>query len=203
MGPTQPRLSKNQLRVKRKQRIKQKRNQEKKRKNKQRRHKDRTNKFHGATSPKSPKGDHARCFRAHLTRAVVSVHHLHTMKDTRAQGRDHKGIKGLINKFRASITLPRPDQTFYKALTRHCDSLYQDTVKNLENLHIRNALKSVEKAMPYYHAPTAASEVTTAICFAWVQRNKLHPLAAHLTRKLPPHPHHGPQTQEHNTSLPF
>ena len=183
-GPTQHRLSKNQLRLKRKQRIKRKRNQEKKRKNKQRRRKERNSKLHGATSPQSPKGDRARCFRAHLTRAVVSVHHLHTMKDAKTQGRDHKGIKGLIDKFRASITPPRPDQTFYKTLTHHCDSLYQGTVKNLENLHIRNALKGVEKAMLYYHAPTAASEVTTALCFARVQRNKLHPLAAHLTRTL-------------------
>ena len=198
-GPTEPRLSKNQLRLKRKQRVKRKRNQEKKKKNKQRRRKDRNSKLYEATSPQSPKGDRARCFRAHLTRAAVSVHHLHIMKDAKAQGRDHKGIRGLINKFRANITPPRPDQTFHKALTRHCDSLYQDTVKDLENLHIRNALKSVEKAMPYYHAPTAPSEVTTALCFARVQRNKLHPLAAHLTRTLL-HTHITARTHKNRTA---
>ena len=136
------------------------------------------------SSPQSPKGTRGHSFRVHMTRTAISIHHIRTMMDIKTQGRDYRGIRGLINTFRANITPARPDQTFYRALTRHCDRLYQDTVKNLEDLHIRNALRSIEKAMLYYHAPTAESDLITALSIARVQGDKLHPLAELLTGML-------------------
>ena len=184
-GSTRPHLTKTQLRLKRKQKIRQKRNQL------NRRHKERRRRHQsfGATSPRisspqSPKGTQGHSFRVDMTRAAISIHHICTMMDIKTQGRDYRGIRGLINRFRANIILARPDQIFYRALTRHCDRLYQDTVKNLEDLHIRNALRSVEKAMVYYHAPMAELDLVTALSIARVHGDKLHPLDELLTGML-------------------
>ena len=54
----------------------------------------------------------------------------------------------------------------------------------MENLHVRNALRGVKKAMDYYHAPTTESDLTTALTMARVQGDRLHPLAEPLTRLL-------------------
>ena len=184
-GPSQTPapLTKTQLRIKRQQRRK------RQRKNKAQRKKKACLRQGRATSPrkagrKTPRQCRGHSFRAQVTRAAISIHHLRNMKDIRRNGGQHKGIRRMLNKFKDSITPAGPDQSFHTALAHDCEVLYRHTVKNVEHLHIRNALDGMEQAMTHYHGPTMEKDLITALTMATTRGTNLHPLAGRLTKAL-------------------
>ena len=144
----------------------------------------------GAISPTSPKHrrpikiSRAQSFRGHITHVATSISHLRKLKDKKTQGIQHGGIRHLINQYKQGITPSAPDGFFLKTLTYDCEDLYHNTIDNLENLYIRNALKGMDKAMAHYHGPSAVEDMTFALSRARTRGVKLHPLTSRLVRLL-------------------